>query len=176
VKRDECIAYNYGYNGARDSVTYATRAGVHAVNWWVDIENTTLSRTAFSNFSANEFWSHSTTLNALTMQGAFDALRAAGLEVGIYSSSIQYPKIVGNYVPQAGAQLPLWIAGAPWTKPPYVEAGLPSTSMLKSWCAGTAVYGGTPNVDSFAGGVPWILQETPGPEPSPYGLDPNYTC
>ncbi len=171
-----CIAYNYGYNGAKSAVAYATKQNVHAVTWWVDIENTALSPTPFSSFSANHFWSFSPALNAQTMQGAIDALRSAGLLVGIYSSSLQYPKIVGDYTPTTGAQLPLWIAGVPWTNPPYTQAGLPSTSTLTDWCAGTAIYRGSKSVDAFAGGVPWILQETPGTEKSPFGLDPNYTC
>ena len=171
-----CIAYNYGYNGARRAVLYANSQGVHAVNWWVDIENKTLSPTTFSNFGANEFWSGSPRLNALTVQGAVDALRAAGVEVGIYSSSLQYSKIVGRYVPRASGPLPLWVAGAPWTDPPYGDTSLPSAATLASWCAGTAIYRGTTSVDTFAGGVPWILQETPGSSNAPDGLDPDYTC
>ena len=155
---------------------YANSQGVHAVNWWIDIENKTLSRTTFSDFGANEFWSGSPRLNALTVQGAIDALRTAGIEVGIYSSSLQYPKIVGRYVPRASGPLPLWIAGAPWTSPPYLDKSLPSTTSLASWCAGTAIYRGTTSVDAFAGGVPWILQETPGNSNAPFNLDPDYTC
>jgi hypothetical protein len=175
-KRLDCIAYNYGFNGAAAAVAYANKKGVHAVTWWLDIENTSLSKSSFSNFAANHFWSDSTALNAETVRGAFDALRAAGLLVGIYSSSLQYPKIVGKFAPSTGTQLPLWIAGSPWTSPPYTEAGLPSPSTLTSWCNGTAVYRGSTSTDAFAGGVPWILQETPGTENSPDGLDPDYTC
>ena len=174
--RLECIAYNYGFNGAHQAVLYANQQGVHAVTWWVDIENKTLSRSNFSNFGENEFWSGSTRLNAATVQGAIDALRAAGIEVGIYSSSLQFSKIVGHYVPRASGPLPLWIAGAPWTGPPYPDRTLPSPTTLASWCAGTAIYRGTTRVDAFAGGVPWILQETPGATNAPFGLDPDYTC
>lgn len=174
--RAVCIAYNYGYNGARSAVDYANRQGVHAVIWWIDIENDTLSPSAFSNFGANEFWSHSPALNALTVAGAIKALRDAGIEVGIYSTSLQYPKIVGSYVPRIGGRIPLWVAGAPWTHPPYTQRGLPSPATLTNWCAGTAVYRGSNSVDAFAGGVPWILQETPGTANAPFGIDPNYTC
>ncbi|HUY07367.1 MAG TPA: hypothetical protein VMU99_08925 [Acidimicrobiales bacterium] len=174
--RLECIAYNYGYNGAQHAVLYANRQGVHAVTWWVDIENKTLSTTAFSDFGANEFWSGSIHLNALTVQGAFDALRAAGIEVGIYSSSLQYPKIVGNYRPRASGPVPLWVAGVPWTNPPYPDRSLPSPATLADWCAGTASYLGSTGFDTFAGGVPWILQETPGASNAPNGLDPDYSC
>ncbi len=174
--RLECIAYNYGYNGASRAVLYANSQGVHAVNWWIDVENKILSPTTFSDFGANEFWSGSLRLNALTVQGAIDALRAAGVEVGIYSSSLQFSKIVGRYIPRVSGPLPLWIAGAPWTSPPYSDTTLPSTATLESWCAGTAIYRGTTSVDAFAGGIPWILQETPGTANVPFNLDPDYTC
>lgn len=172
-----CIAYNYGYNGARSSYDYASHSGVNSRVWWLDVENTSLSATEFSNFSANKFWSYSTTLNAATLQGAIDALRGDGAVVGIYSSSVQYPQIVGNYVP-LGQRVPIWIAGAPPTKPPYTEANLPAPSILSAWCAGTANYPSSPHTtnDLFADGVPWILQETPGTLQSPDGIDPDYTC
>ena len=78
-----------------------------------------------------------------------------------------------------GPLLPLWVAGAPWTSPPYTNPSgetLPSTSVLAAWCEGIALYAGTDTSDNFAGGTPWILQETPGTLPSPYGIDPDYAC
>ncbi len=88
---------------------------------------------------------------------------------------MQFPTIAGSFVP-GGAQVPLWVAGAPWTRPPYTESGLVPSSVLASWCAGTSGYSSTNPTDLFAGGVPWLLQETPGSEVSPYGIDPNYAC
>ncbi len=173
--QQSCIAYNYGVNGAKSALSYARKANVSSSVWWVDIENSTLSSNNFSNEQHDAFWSASPALNALTVQGAIDALRQAGILVGIYSTSIQYPKIVGNFVP-SGGQVLLWVAGAPWTNPPYTEKGLPPLSKLAPWCAGTATYPGSKTTDLFAGGIPWILQETPGTEASPYGIDPNYTC
>ena len=171
----ECVAYNYGYNGAKSAYVDAASAGVRSLIWWVDVENALLSKTAYSNFGAGVYWSYSTKLNAKTIQGAIDALRANGVLVGIYSTSVQFPKIAGNFSPQ-GPQIPLWVAGVPWTKPPYNESGLLSPDALQNWCAGTAVYGGSKSKAAFAGGVPWILQETPGSIASPYSLDPDYTC
>jgi hypothetical protein len=170
-----CQAYNYGYNGASDAIAYASSQGVHAPIWWLDVENDALAPGVSSNFAANEYWSAFPALNDQTIQGAIDAVRASGATAGIYSSSIQYPRIAGSFVPK-GPQVPLWIAGAPWTSPPYTEAGLPAASVLAAWCAGTAHYSGHPGTDLFAGGVPWLLQETPGPIPSPFGLDPDYAC
>ena len=172
----QCVAYNYAYNGARNAFNYATGLKVASSLWWLDVENPNLSPSAYSNFAAGQFWSYSPTLNAAPLQGAIDGLRSEGVLVGIYSTSVQYPKIVGAYVP-TGARVPIWIAGAPWTSPPYAQAGLAPMSVLSAWCAGTASYTGIPPVNVlFANGVPWLLQETPGTEKSPYNLDPNYTC
>jgi hypothetical protein len=170
-----CLAYNYGYEGAASALTYASSIGVSAPLWWLDVEGTNLSTSEWSNYSAGQYWSSSTALNDETIQGALDALRANGLTVGIYSTSVQFPTIAGAFVP-TGAQIPLWVAGAPWTNPPYTETGLDPASVLSSWCAGTSGYSSTYPTDLFAGGVPWLLQETPGSEPSPYGIDPNYAC
>jgi hypothetical protein len=171
----ECIAYNYGYNGSRASFTYAHAANVSSTLWWLDIENPNLSGSAYSNFSASQYWSYSKVLNDETIQGAIDGLRSEGVTVGLYSTSVQYPEIAGNFVP-SGARVPIWIAGTPWTSPPYSESGLQATTVLANWCSGNASYTGTPGGIVFANGVPWLLQETPGLEASPYGLDPDYTC
>ncbi|MDA8292717.1 MAG: hypothetical protein M0Z33_13740 [Actinomycetota bacterium] len=169
-----CRAYNYGYNGAKSALAYASSTGVSSSVWWLDVENDHLSPNAYSSFPAS-YWSDSTLLNDETIQGADDALRTAGIVVGIYSTSVQFPKIAGAFVP-SGPRIPLWVAGAPWTSPPYTQKGLESPRVLAAWCAGTAVYVDTHSTDVFAGGVPWLLQETPGNEPSPYGLDPDYAC
>jgi hypothetical protein len=173
--RAACLAYNYGYQGATHVFANASGVGVTSQMWWLDVEGSHLSPNQWSNYSAGEFWSSSTSLNDDTIQGALDALRAQGATVGIYSSSVQYATIAGGFVP-SGAQVPLWVAGAPWTNPPYTESGLPAPGVLASWCAGTSGYSSQYPTDVFAGGVPWILQETPGSEPSPYNIDPDYAC
>lgn len=172
-----CRAYNYGYNGANAGLAYAASQGVHSSLWWLDIENDGLSPSDYSDFAAGHYWAKSSTLNDATIQGALDALRGAGLQVGLYSTSLQYPIIAGSYVP-TGPQLPLWIAGVPRTKPPYAQSGLSSPSVLPLWCTGTARYAnpGSPPNELFAGGVPELLQETPGALASPYGVDPDYSC
>ena len=170
----QCDAYNYGYNGAENAINYANSRGVAAKVWWLDVENANLSRNSYSNLPVS-YWSDSKKLNAATIQGALDALHKAGIIAGIYSTSLQFATIAGRYVPP-GPAIPLWVAGVPWTRPPYSETGLYRLSILASWCAGTAVYPGTKTTDVFAGGIPWLLQETPGPEASPYGLDPDYSC
>jgi hypothetical protein len=172
-----CAAYNYGFNGASQALAYATDEHVHARLWWLDIENDSLSPTDHSDFAAGFYWSRSTALNDATIEGALDGLHQASVEVGLYSTSVQFPVIAGNFVP-SGPQLPLWVAGVPRTNPPYSEPGLSSPSVLGPWCQGTASYvnlGGARN-DLFAGGVPLLLQETPGTLASPYGIDPDYAC
>lgn len=173
--QQSCIAYNYGYEGALAAVSYASSVGVSSPLWWLDVEGTNLSGSEWSNFNNGQYWSSNTSWNDDTIQGAIDALRSLNLTAGIYSTSVQFPTIAGTYVP-TGAQVPLWIAGAPWTNPPYTETGLSAPSVLSGWCAGTSGYGTKYPSDLFAGGVPWLLQETPGSEPSPYGIDPNYAC
>jgi hypothetical protein len=172
-----CIAYNYGFNGAIQGLAYATSQDVHATLWWLDIEGSSLSSSHYSNFATGRYWSKSTALNDATIQGALDALRGAGVQVGIYSTSLQFPIIAGNFVP-AGPRLPLWIAGVPRTKPPYSQSGLSGPFVLEPWCAGIAAYAnpGSPSNDLFASGVPVLLQETPGTLASPYGVDPDYSC
>jgi len=172
---ESCSAYNYGFNGARSALEYAISQGVHSSIWWLDIENDSLSPNANSSFSAGRYWSDSTALNDQTIQGALDALRRGGITVGIYSTSVQYPKIAGDFVPR-GPRIPLWVAGVPWTRPPFVQRGLPGPGVLGPWCTGTATYPKSSSVAVFAGGVPWLLQETPGNLSSPYGLDPDYAC
>ena len=174
AKRASCRAYNYGYNGANQALRYAASRGARLRLWWLDVEGGRAPG-AFAQFGRGEYWAQSTALNDRTIQGAIDALRKEGITVGIYSSSLQYANIAGNFVPR-GPRIPLWVAGVPWTNPPFGERGLPGKAILRSWCAGTAHYAGSKRTDLFAGGVPWLLQETPGSLPSPYGIDPDYAC
>jgi hypothetical protein len=170
-----CRAYNYGYNGALAALRYAASQGARMRLWWLDVEGSRAPSGPYATFSSGEYWAASKALNDETIQGALDALHKQKITVGIYSTSVQWADIAGGYVP-SGPRLPLWVAGVPWTNPPYSERGLPSEAVLRAWCAGTAHYAGHTGTDLFAGGVPWLLQETPGPLPSPFGIDPDYAC
>ena len=162
-KRAACYAYNYGYNSAVGALAYAASQGAKAPVWWLDIENDSCSSKQWSGGGA--YWSCTPSLNDRTIQGAIDALRGQGMTVGVYSTAQQWNIITDHFVP-SGAQLPLWIAGAPWTSPPYPSSsGYPSTAALSNWCAGYY---------DFAGGVPSMLQETPGSNNYPF--DPDYAC
>jgi hypothetical protein len=123
--------------------------------WWLDVEND----------ACGQYWSCDDSLNSLTIQGALNFLHAQNLTAGIYSTSAQWQGITGGYVPP-GAQVPIWIAGAYWTSPPYPSSyNYDAPSVLAPYCG--AKY-------AFAGGVPWLLQETPGPNDYPF--DPDYAC
>jgi hypothetical protein len=170
-----CQAYNYGYNGTRNIFLFTKKRHVASRLWWLDIENDLLSGSTYSNFRQGNYWSKYTSLNAQVIQGALDALRQEHVTVGIYSTSIQYDDITGGYAP-SGPRTPLWIAGVPWTSPPYQEPYLPKPSILTRWCNGNAYYSSPHTIELFAGGKPVLLQETPGNETSPFGLDPDFTC
>jgi hypothetical protein len=163
--RPSCYAYNYGYNSALQAFAYASSQGAKAPIWWLDVENDSCANTQWSDLGAGSFWSCTPKLNDRTIQGAADGLRHERITVGVYSDALQWNIITDHFVP-AGPQLPLWIAGAAWTSPPYpADKGYPGTAALSPWCSG--------NYD-FGGGVPSLLQETPGTNGYPF--DPDYAC
>jgi hypothetical protein len=150
-----CLAYNYGYNAAQAAVEYANSQGATSPVWWLDVENDI----------CGQYWSCNQALNSATIQGAIDFLHAQRLTAGIYSTSVQYQGITGGYVPP-GPQVPIWVAGAYWTSPPYPSSfGYYPPSALAPYCG--VKY-------AFAGGDTWLLQETPGPNDYPF--DPDYAC
>ncbi|MDQ1397586.1 MAG: hypothetical protein QOG64_2845 [Acidimicrobiaceae bacterium] len=116
------LAYAWGRASALDALGRARAAGVSAPMWWLDVE--------FGNT-----WSNDRTANAQTVQGAIDAVRSAGLAVGVYSTALQWSSIVGGYAPG----LPVWVAGAPAASAP-------------KWCDGS---------HGFGGGATWIVQALP---------------
>ncbi|MGO8870535.1 MAG: hypothetical protein ACLQPH_03880 [Acidimicrobiales bacterium] len=84
---------NYGYETALDAFQKAQAAGIDtSVEWWLDVEGS---------------WSASTSANQAMLEGAVDGLHFEGLNaVGIYTSPLTWPGIVGNYQPK----LPVWLA------------------------------------------------------------------
>jgi hypothetical protein len=91
-----CIAYNYAFNGVTDAMSYAHSSGVDAPFAWLDVE-------------AVNYWTTDRALNAVVLRGAVDAARAAGVDVGIYSTPYQYNRIAGG----ENMGVPVWSAGAP---------------------------------------------------------------
>jgi len=150
-----CLAYNYGYNSAQAAMGYAASQGASSPVWWLDIENDL----------CGQYWSCDQALNSLTIQGALDFLHSQNVTAGIYSTAVQWQGITGGYVP-SGPQVPIWVAGAYWTSPPYPpNYGYWPPATLAPFCS--AKY-------AFAGGETWLLQETPGPNDYPF--DPDYAC
>jgi hypothetical protein len=137
-------AYNYGF-AAQDAVGYAASQGASAKVWWIDVE------------TANT-WSANQSVNAATIQGAINGLRASGVTPGVYGTYYQWNLITGGY--QAG--VPQWVAGA---------GSLPETV---PWCVPGAHTGNGDPV-SFDGGPVWLIQYGYFNVP-PHPFDEDYAC
>lgn len=80
-----CAAYTYGYNAAKDAISYAQSQNVTSAKWWLDVE------------SSNS-WSTDVAQNQQSLQGAYDALTSAGAAlVGIYSTTAQWQSVTGSW-------------------------------------------------------------------------------
>lgn len=99
-----CLAYNYGYNTAAASVSYANTSGVLGHRWWLDVELVS---------SDSTYWTSNQGVNASAIAGAIAGLEARGMDVGIYSTSYQWSLIAGDFAPR----LPVWVGGAPSSNP-----------------------------------------------------------
>ncbi|MGH9171926.1 MAG: hypothetical protein ACRD0Z_13820 [Acidimicrobiales bacterium] len=160
-----CLAYNYGYNSALGAVQYAEAQGAYASVWWLDIENDICAPGDWNDEADGEWWSCDRGLNDLTIQGAIAALRRSDITPGIYCTHVQWQDITGGYVPHGG-MVSIWIAGAPYSSPPYpADWSYPSPAVDPTYCS-NAKY-------AFAGGTPVTLQETPG---NGYVFDPDLAC
>ena len=122
---DDCLAYNYGYNAALYAVQLADRQGAHANLWWLDVET-------------ENSWSASIVRNREALQGSIDAIRRSVpfVQVGIYSSPLQWSQLVGKW----HNQLPSWVA-----------TGATSQGPAQAAC----------RQPSFTGGSTWLAQYTP---------------
>jgi hypothetical protein len=139
-----CTGYNWGFNNAQTSIAYVHTQGYSPQMWWLDVEGPCGSGQVLWLCGPPGIAS-----NAAVIQGALDALHAAGQIAGIYSTYYQWPRITGG-VPGSGTPavsypgLPIWIAWAP---------GSSSEDNVATWasiCTNTA-YG-------FAGGQPVLVQ------------------
>ncbi len=137
--QDACYA---GYGASQYAFNQAKAAGVNtSVTWWLDVES-------------DPSWSSDTSANAVFVQGAVEGLRALGVNnVGIYTSVLSWPGIVGAYQPQ----LPLWAA---WY-----------TNSPQQNCATAYSYAAAHGSNLPSGGV-WMTQYTDNAN----GYDGDYAC
>jgi hypothetical protein len=97
-------AYNYGWNAAKDALTYAVaQTGLAAPrDFWLDVE------------TGNSWSSTNLAANAADLSGARDYLLSQTgyvARVGVYSTGYQWNRITGS--PAGWAATPNWLAGAP---------------------------------------------------------------
>jgi hypothetical protein len=90
-----CLAYNYGYAEGVYAVHLATRQGLHAGLWWLDVET-------------ENSWDDNPLVNRASIQGSVDAIRHETVvaQVGIYSYPGQWDVITTKWRPG----LPAWAA------------------------------------------------------------------
>ncbi len=146
----QCAAYDWGYNYAEADLAFVGGQGVQPRIWWLDVETA-------------EGWATSAAAqpaNAAVVQGALDALTAAGKKAGIYCTWYQWGQITGSYVPPA--PVPIWVAGATSLSNGYYSA--------QSYCQRALSAGDPSTLTStaigFAGGTPWLVQYRVHPRPS----------
>jgi hypothetical protein len=155
-----CEGYDWGYNHAENDLAFVRARGADPKIWWVDIE------TAEQWPTAKKY----RPVNAAIVQGALDAIKAAGDVGGIYSTWYQWGEITGSYVPPGSP--PIWVPGAfdlsdgPYSAESYCQrAVLPGDpSTLRSTSIG------------FADGVPWLVQFGYAGNGGPDNVDPDYSC
>ena len=141
-----CEAYNYGWYWARHWVAYSRSLDVWPPLFWLDVEG------------PNLFWSSNTAENAAVVGGAVAGVKSTGVMVGVYSTSYQWPRIVGSLTFPG---MLLWAAGAD-----YLSGDAYSAT---SFCTSPS--------QLFAGGVVTLVQY--GwfyPQGQIYRVDPDYAC
>ena len=90
-----CLAYNYGYNAARFSITYADIQSAHAFMWWLDVET-------------SNSWTSNSLQNRAALTGMIDALKKYTFlpTIGFYSYPGQWDGITGDWA----NNFPVWVA------------------------------------------------------------------
>ena len=155
-----CKGYNWGYNYAQADLAHVRDLGFSPLAWWVDVETG-------EGWPTNRAYQP---VNAAIIQGALDAIRAAGHAAGIYSTWYQWGQITGSYVPPGSP--PLWVPGA--------DNVSGDNNSAVSYCLRAEEPGDPTNLHSnsigFAAGVPWLVQYGYGGGSAPTGIDPDYSC
>ena len=118
-----CRSYNWGRAAAADDLARVAAVGVRSSMWWLDVE-------------LDPRWRADHASNTAVIRGLLEGLRAAGLVVGIYSTSYQWGYITGNLWNPA---VPLWVPGAR------------TADEARQFCDAA---------HAFGGGVTWLTQWT----------------
>lgn len=95
ITDESCLAYNYGFNSAKFSISYVSLKPVLPQRWWLDVET-------------SNSWNDDTKLNRRAISGTIDALKSytSAHSVGVYSAPRQWQIITGGW--RNG--LPAWMA------------------------------------------------------------------
>ena len=111
-----CIAYDYGYADGLYTVQYAASEGIHATQWWLDVET-------------DNSWTNNTYVNRASIAGEAAAIEHATLigRVGVYSYPGQWDLITGDW----HNDMPNWAA-----------TGTLSRSVGKAFCKNEDFTGG----------------------------------
>jgi hypothetical protein len=97
---DPACSYVYGYSVGTEDVSARGVTAAADRTWWLDVETV-------------NSWSWDRQANLAAVEGMAAAIRAAGGDIGVYSTQRQWKLLVGDATPSvtlAGA--PSWIAGA----------------------------------------------------------------
>jgi hypothetical protein len=80
-----CLAYNYGYNAAKQSYEHVSSLGLSSSTWWIDVETM-------------NSWIDDTNQNRQSIQGMIEYLSQQGIStIGIYSTTFQWNLITGSW-------------------------------------------------------------------------------
>ncbi len=97
---DAACSYVYGYSVGAEDVSARGVTAAADRTWWLDVETV-------------NSWSWDRQANLAAVEGMAAAIRAAGGDIGVYSTQRQWNLLVGDATPSlALAGAPSWIAGA----------------------------------------------------------------
>lgn len=92
----DCPFYRSGVVEAQQALSVARAASVHALTWWLDVEET----------DPRAMWGANHAENSAVLRGWAETLAAAGHRVGVYSTAGYWNLVTGGLL----ANLPEWVA------------------------------------------------------------------
>ncbi len=131
---------NTGWAQAQQNLANMRAAGLESPIVWIDVEPV----------SPPAPWSDDTAANRLVVDGVIRAYRAAGLNVGVYSTTYMWQSIVG----EIGYGLPEWRTAGPTTK-----------AKALGMCTGNSIQGGEAVLGQWYNDDVDFNVLCPGPQP-----------